>query len=136
MKRIIVSLVLMVAIFSCSLPDEPEGLEYFGNLQPCPVEGAYTGRVCVDEPEDGIGLWLEIVAAPDDAVDEDCMAPHLGDRVYISRNVVRRGDVGALLSFQITDLGHFPDTFPYRYIFYQNCVYYIANIKPLIITHR
>ncbi len=132
MKRIILLLAVMVTVFSCVLPDEPEGLEYFDNLLACPTEGAYVGMIRVDVPADRIGLWLEITTCPDD-VDEASVAPRIGDWIYISREVVRYADLGATLRFQIIDFNHFPESLPYHYTFYQDHTCYIANIKPVIV---
>ena len=131
MKRFIISFAVLLSVFACSLPDEPEGEEYFEHLTKCSVSGIYEATITANSYRDDIGIWCEITAQPE-GITENTTTPGVGDWVYFNRFVHRaRLDVGETIRFRIIDFGDFPKSFPFRYTFYQNHTYYIANIEPV-----
>lgn len=132
MKRFIITFAVVLSVFACKLPDEPEGEEYFEHLTKCPVEGIYEATITANSYRDDIGLWCEITTQPE-GFSEEFTAPGVGDWVYFNRFVVNRLwlEVGESIRFRIVDFGDFPKSFPLRYTFYQNHSYYIANINPI-----
>jgi hypothetical protein len=134
MKRFIISFAVLLSVFACSLPDEPEGEEYFGHLTQCSASGIYEAIITANSVRDEIGLWCEITGQPD-VIDEGSTAPGIGSWVYFNRFVLNRAwvEVGDTILFRIIDFGDFPKSFPYSYTFYQNHTYCIANIELIYI---
>ena len=134
-KKLMIMLLIMLAMTACnSEKDDPNIEEYSQDMIECPTDGVYEGGIvtmgCTDKDfwEANVGVWCELIKAPEDAYEKKAPVPR--SNIYFLRSDFPNTtlETGDEVKFRILKLGSARNL---PFVYFWDRLYYICIVEPV-----